>query len=70
MRSSLKLLALGATLTLGVACSTAALAADKEQVIKDRQALMKNQGRQWLVVRNYTQGEKLTRPREHLLWPP
>ena len=57
MRSSLKLLALGATLTLGVACSTAALAADKEQVIKDRQALMKDQGRRWLVVRNYTQGK-------------
>jgi len=57
MRSFLKLLALGAALTLGAAYSTAALAADKDQVIKDRQSLMKDQGRQWLVVRNYIQGK-------------
>ena len=57
MRSFLKLLALGAALMLGAAYSTAALAADKDQVIKDRQALMKDQGRQWLVVRNYIQGK-------------
>ena len=57
MRSSLKLLALGAALAFGAAYSTAALAADKEQVIKDRQAFMKDQGRQWLVIRNYTQGK-------------
>jgi cytochrome c556 len=57
MRSWLKLLALGAALTLGAAHSTAALAADKEQVIKDRQAFMKDQARQWLVIRNYTQGK-------------
>jgi cytochrome c556 len=57
MRSSLKLLALGAMLALGAANSTGALAADKEQVIKDRQALMKDQGRDWLVVRNYVEGK-------------
>ena len=57
MRSFLKLLALGAALMLGAAYSTAALAADKDQVIKDRQSLMKDQGRQWLVVRNYIQGK-------------
>jgi cytochrome c556 len=57
MRSFLKLLALGAALTFGTAYSTATLAADKEQVIKDRQAFMKDQGRQWLVVRNYIQGK-------------
>ncbi|MGC2521327.1 MAG: cytochrome c, partial [Stellaceae bacterium] len=56
MRPSLKLLALGAGLTLA-AYSPAALAADKEQVIKDRQTLMKDQGRQWLVIRNYIQGK-------------
>jgi cytochrome c556 len=54
MRSFVKLLALGAALSLAAAYSTAA---DKEQVIKDRQAFMKDQGRQWLVVRNYTQGK-------------
>jgi cytochrome c556 len=42
---------------IGVAASTAVLAVDKEQVIKDRQTFMKNQGRQWLVVRNYIQGK-------------
>jgi cytochrome c556 len=46
MRSSLKVLAFGAMLALGAASSTGALAADKEQVIKDRQALMKDQGRE------------------------
>jgi len=44
MRSSLKLWALGAALALAVAGTTGALAVDKDQVIKDRQALMKQQG--------------------------
>src|SRR5713226_10087572 len=44
MRASLKLLALGAALAIGAAYSTGAPAADKEQIIKDRQALMKQQG--------------------------
>jgi len=57
MRSSLKLLALGAMLALAAADSTDALAADKEQVIKDRQALMKDQGREWIAVRNYVEGK-------------
>ena len=58
MRSSLKLLALGAMLALAAATNpTGALAADKEQVIKDRQALMKDQSREWLVVRNYVEGK-------------
>jgi cytochrome c556 len=57
MRSTIKLLALGAVLALGVANSTGALAADKEQVIKDRQALMRDQARQWVIVRNYLQGQ-------------
>ena len=56
MRSFVKLLALGTVLMLGTVYS-AGLAADKEQVIKDRQAFMKDQGRQWLVLRNYTQGK-------------
>src|ERR1700739_4475021 len=49
--------ALDAALILGAVYSTAALAADKEQVIKDRQTFMKDQGRQWLVLRNYVQGK-------------
>jgi len=57
MRSSLKRLALGAMLAVGAASSTGALAADKEQVIKDRQALMKDQGREWIAVRNYVEGK-------------
>ena len=57
MRSSLKVLAFGAMLALGAASSTGALAADKEQVIKDHQALMKDQGREWIAVRNYVEGK-------------
>lgn len=53
MRSSLKLLALGAVLALGAAYSPGALAVDKEQVIKDRQALMKQQGGDLGAVKGY-----------------
>jgi len=53
MRSSLKLLALGAVLAIGMANSPCALAVDKDQVLKDRQAAMKDQGRQMVIVRNY-----------------
>ena len=53
MRSSLKLLALGAMLAIAAVNSPIALAADKDQVLKDRQAAMKEQGRQMVVVRNY-----------------
>jgi len=44
MRSSLKLLALGAIFAIGAANSPGALAVEKDQVIKDRQSLMKQQG--------------------------
>ena len=44
MRSSLKLLALGAMLAVAAAGAPGVLAADKEQIIKDRQSLMKEQG--------------------------
>jgi len=53
MRSSLKLLVLGAVLAIAAANPTGALAVDKDQVLKDRQAAMKEQGRQLIVVRNY-----------------
>ncbi len=58
MTPTVKRRIMSAALTLVVAGFTGgALALDKEQVIKDRQALMKEQGRQWLVIRNYTQGK-------------
>jgi cytochrome c556 len=53
MRSSLRLLALGAVLAIAAFSSPGALAVDKDQVLKDRQAAMKDQGRQLVVVRNY-----------------
>jgi cytochrome c556 len=56
MRSSLKLLALGAILAIGAANTTHALAADKDQVIKDRQALMKEQGGDMGAVKGYLEG--------------
>jgi cytochrome c556 len=44
MRSTLKLLALGAIFAIGAANAPGALAVEKDQVIKDRQSLMKQQG--------------------------
>jgi cytochrome c556 len=35
----------------------AASAQDKDKIIAERQNLMKDQGRQWLVVRNYVEGK-------------
>ena len=57
MRSFLKVLSFGAAVAIGMAASTGTSAADKEQVLKDRQALMREQGRQWVVIRNYVQGK-------------
>jgi cytochrome c556 len=44
-------------LAFGAASSTDALAADKEQVIKDRQALMKEQGKGAGAVKAYLDGK-------------
>jgi cytochrome c556 len=57
MRSFGKLLVLGTALMIGAVHSMPAPAADKDQVIKERQNFMKEQGRQWLVIRNYVQGK-------------
>jgi cytochrome c556 len=57
MRSSIKLLALGAVLAIGAATATVALAADKDQIIKDRQALMKEQGGDMGAVKAYIDGK-------------
>jgi cytochrome c556 len=53
MRSLLKLLALAAVLAIVAANSTGAPAADKDQVIKDRQSLMKAQGADLGAVKAY-----------------
>jgi cytochrome c556 len=63
MRSSVNRTFFAATIAafaIGAFCavsSTSPLAADKDQVIKDRQTFMKDQGRQWLLIRNYVQGK-------------
>lgn len=57
MASSQKLLALGVMLTIGAACGTAVFAADKEQVIRDRQALMKEQGANAGAIKGYLDGK-------------
>jgi cytochrome c556 len=53
MRSSFKLLALGAVLAIGAAGAGGVLAADKEQVIKERQSLMKQQGGDLGAIKNF-----------------
>ncbi len=53
MHLSLKLVALGAVLVIGAVYSTGAPAADKEQIIKDRQSLMKSQGAALAAVKNF-----------------
>ncbi len=53
MRSSLKLLAFGAVLAIAAANPPGALAVDKDQVIKDRQSLMKEQGGDLGAVKAY-----------------
>jgi len=56
MQTRFRLLALGAVLAIAAAASTAALAQDKDKAIADRQDFMKRQIREWIVVRNYVQG--------------
>src|SRR5947207_14340729 len=57
MRSSAITLALGAAvLVLGSFCCGAVLAQDKDKVIAEGEDFMKQQIRQWIVVRNYVQG--------------
>lgn len=56
-RRSSKLLGLGAALlAIGLSASTVS-AQDKEKVIAERQELMKQQGREWVAIRNYLQGK-------------
>ena len=56
MRKWLMLVALGASL-VAVSRPDVAPAADKQKLLQDRQDLMKEHGRQLLIVRNYAQGK-------------
>ena len=53
MQTSFRALAIVAALAIGAAGSVAGLAADKEQVIKEREALMKKQGADLGAVKGY-----------------
>jgi cytochrome c556 len=53
MRSSSKLIALGALFAIAAVNAPGALAVDKDQIIKDRQALMKEQGGDLGAVKAY-----------------
>lgn len=57
MKFSLKLMVLGAALAIAAAGSTGALAVDKDQVIKDRQALMKEQGGDMGAIKGFLDGK-------------
>ncbi len=52
-----QLIAAMVVLAIGGVGAGVALAQDKDKIIADRQNLMKDQGRQWLVVRNYVEGK-------------
>jgi cytochrome c556 len=56
MLTSFRMLVFGAALAVAAATSIVALAQDKDKVIADRQDFMKRQIREWIVVRNYIQG--------------
>src|SRR5262245_2305616 len=53
MRLAKGVLGLGVLLAIAAAAPIAASAADKEQVIKDRQALMKEQGADMAAIKGY-----------------
>jgi cytochrome c556 len=58
MSSVKRALGLGAVTALVLAGTVGvAVAQDKDKIIAERQNLMKDQGRNWLVVRNYLEGK-------------
>ena len=58
MKSPTKRSVVTAVLICGsIAIGISAPAQDKNKIIADRQTLMKDQGREWLVVRNYLEGK-------------
>ena len=56
MKSATMMLVLGAVLAIATAGPTGALAQNKDQVIKDRQALMKQQGADMGAVKGFIEG--------------
>jgi cytochrome c556 len=56
-KPSLRLLGLGGALLAIALSAGAASAQDKEKVVAERQELMKQQGREWVAIRNYLQGK-------------
>ena len=57
MRTLPKVGVLGGALAVAALLSTAALAADKDQVIKDREALMKHQGADMGAIKGFLDGK-------------
>jgi len=57
MKSSIKLFVAAATVALALIGIGGAAAQDKDKIIAERQKLMKDQGRDWVVVRNYIEGK-------------
>ena len=58
MQSSTRYLVLAVAMAFAVAgIGGASVAQDKEKIIAERQKLMKDQGRDWVVVRNYGEGK-------------
>src|SRR5205823_12997369 len=57
MNKHLRLLAFAVALTATGLTAGTAVPQDKDKIVTERQELMKQQGRQWVVVRNYLQGK-------------
>lgn len=55
MRLSIRQLGFGVALIASGLAAGAALAQDKDKIVTERQELMKQQGREWVVIRNYLQ---------------
>ena len=55
MNLSLKMLGLAVVVTVSGWAGGTALSQDKDKIVTERQELMKQQGRQWVVIRNYLQ---------------
>jgi cytochrome c556 len=57
MKRSTQLLGFAVVLAVSGFAADTALSQDKEKIVTERQDLMKQQGREWVVVRNYLQGK-------------
>jgi cytochrome c556 len=55
MRLSAKLLGFAVALSVGGLAAGTALSQDKDKIVTERQDLMKQQGREWVVIRNFLQ---------------